>query len=179
MKIASLALASVLALALPVAAQAAAKPAAAPAPAAAAPAAPTSAAPTSAAPKVTVETVTKGDGAMPTRDDFVLIAYKGMLKNGTVFDQSDATPMAVGDVVPGFADGLVQMQRGGSYRLTIPAALGYGAEGSGPIPPNSDLVFEVQLIDWKTRAEFEQMMAQAQAQQQEAPADPQAQQPKQ
>ncbi len=176
MKIASIASASLLALALPVAAQAAAKPAAAPA---AKPATPAAAAVAPASPKVTVETVTKGDGAMPGRDDFVLIAYKGMLKNGTVFDQSDATPMAVSDVVPGFADGLVQMQRGGSYRLTIPAALGYGAEGSGPIPPNSDLVFEVQMIDWKTRAEFEQMMAAAQAQQQEAPADPQAQQPKQ
>lgn len=170
MKLASLASAAVLALVAPMAAQAAAPAAkvAVPAPAAAAP----------ATAKVTVETVTKGEGAMPGRDDFVLIAYKGKLKDGTVFDQSDATPMAVSDVVPGFADGLVQMQRGGSYRLTIPAALGYGAEGSGPIPPNSDLVFEVQLIDWKTRAEFEQMMAQAQAQQQEAPADPQAGQPK-
>lgn len=164
MKIASLALASALAFALPVAAQAAAPVAPAAAP---------------AAPKVTLETLTKGEGAMPTRDDFVLVAYKGMLKDGTVFDQSDATPMAVADVVPGFADGLVQMQRGGSYRLTIPSALGYGAEASGPIPANSDLVFEVQLIDWKTRAEFEQMMAAVQAQQQEAPADPQAQQPKQ
>ncbi|WP_395390726.1 FKBP-type peptidyl-prolyl cis-trans isomerase [Novosphingobium sp. BL-8A] len=179
MKIASIASASLLALALPVAAHAAAKPAAAAAakPAAAPVAPATAAAP--AAPKVTVETVTKGDGAMPGRDDFVLIAYKGMLKDGTVFDQSEATPMGVADVVPGFADGLVQMQRGGTYRLTIPAVLGYGAEGSGPIPPNSDLVFEVQMIDWKTRAEYEQLMAAAQAQQQEAPADPQAQQPKQ
>lgn len=172
MKFASIALASVLAFALPVAAQAATKPAAAPA--ASAPAA------APAAPKVTLETLTKGEGASPTRDDFVLIAYKGMLKDGTVFDQSDATPMPVGEVVPGFADGLVQMQRGGSYRLTIPSALGYGAEASGPIPANSDLVFEVQLIDWKTRAEFEQMMAAVQAQQEAAaPADPQAQQPKQ
>lgn len=174
MKIASLALASLAALALPVAAQAAAKPAAP----AAAPASAPAAAP--AAPKVTLETLTKGEGASPGRDDFVLIAYKGMLKDGTVFDQSDATPMPVGEVVPGFADGLVQMQRGGSYRLTIPSALGYGAEASGPIPANSDLVFEVQLIDWKTRAEFEQMMAAVQAQQEAAaPADPQAQQPKQ
>lgn len=171
MKFASIALASVLVFALPTAAQAAAKPAAAPAASAAAVA--------PAAPKVTLETLTKGEGASPTRDDFVLIAYKGMLKDGTVFDQSDATPMPVGEVVPGFADGLVQMQRGGSYRLTIPSALGYGAEASGPIPANSDLVFEVQLIDWKTRAEFEQMMAAVQAQQQEAPADPQAQQPQQ
>ena len=71
MKIASLALASLAALALPVAAQAAAKPAApaaAPAPAAAA-----------AAPKVTLETVTKGEGASPGRDDFVLIAYLSLI----------------------------------------------------------------------------------------------------
>ncbi|TCM19452.1 FKBP-type peptidyl-prolyl cis-trans isomerase FkpA [Novosphingobium sp. PhB165] len=169
-KIAPIALA--FALMAPVAAHAAA-------PAAAAPAAATAAAPT-----VKVETLTAGEGAKPSAEDYVLVAYKGMLKDGTVFDQSDATPMAVADVVPGFAQGLVQMQRGGSYRLTIPAALGYGAEGSGPIPPNSDLVFEVQLIDWKTHAEFEQMMAAVQAQQQAgqqgAPAgQPAAQQPKQ
>jgi FKBP-type peptidyl-prolyl cis-trans isomerase FkpA len=91
-----------------------------------------------------------------------------MLKDGTVFDQNEQMPMAVGSVVPGFADGLVQMQRGGSYRLEIPSELAYGAEGGGPIPPNSDLVFEVTLLDFKTQAELDAMIAKQQGAQQGA-----------
>lgn len=130
------------------------------------------------APVVTLETLTAGTGAKPTREDFVLIAYKGMLKDGTVFDSSQGVPMAVADVVPGFADGLVQMQRGGSYRLRIPAALGYGDSGSGPIPPNSDLVFEVTLLDFKTRAELEALMAAQQPEQAPQPTPQESGQPR-
>jgi FKBP-type peptidyl-prolyl cis-trans isomerase FkpA len=115
--------------------------------------------------KVAVTTLTAGQGAKPTREDYVLVSYKGMLKDGTVFDQNEQMPMAVGSVVPGFADGLVQMQRGGSYRLEIPSELAYGAEGGGPIPPNSDLVFEVTLLDFKTQAEIDAMVAEQQVQQ--------------
>ena len=118
--------------------------------------------------KVAVTTLTAGQGAKPTREDYVLVNYKGMLKDGTVFDQNEQMPMAVGSVVPGFADGLVQMQRGGSYRLEIPSDLAYGAEGGGPIPPNSDLVFEVTLLDFKTQAELDAMIAQQQGAQQGA-----------
>lgn len=129
------------------------------------PAAPTAAVP---ARKVSVTTVKAGEGAKPTRDDYVLVNYKGMLKDGTVFDQNEQMPMAVGEVVPGFADGLVQMQRGGTYKIEIPSELAYGAEGGGPIPPNSDLVFEVTLLDFKTRAELDAMIAQQQGAQQGA-----------
>jgi FKBP-type peptidyl-prolyl cis-trans isomerase FkpA len=118
--------------------------------------------------KVTVTALKAGEGARPTREDYVLVNYKGMLKDGTVFDQNEQMPMAVGSVVPGFADGLVQMQRGGSYRLEIPSELAYGAEGGGPIPPNSDLVFEVTLLDFKTQAELDAMIAQQQGAQQGA-----------
>ncbi|WP_454797476.1 FKBP-type peptidyl-prolyl cis-trans isomerase [Novosphingobium lindaniclasticum] len=154
-----------LAVVLPVAASAAAPGQTAPSPAPA-PA-------TSPARQVVVTTLTAGQGAKPTREDYVLVNYKGMLKDGTVFDQNEQMPMAVGEVVPGFADGLVQMQRGGSYRILIPAELAYGAEGGGPIPPNSDLVFEVTLLDFKTRAELDAMIAAQQGQAQ--PAQPGAQ----
>ncbi|WP_324696157.1 FKBP-type peptidyl-prolyl cis-trans isomerase [Novosphingobium aerophilum] len=145
-----------LAVVLPVAASAAAPGQTAPSPAPA------------PARQVVVTTLTAGQGAKPTREDYVLVNYKGMLKDGTVFDQNEQMPMAVGEVVPGFADGLVQMQRGGSYRILIPAELAYGAEGGGPIPPNSDLVFEVTLLDFKTRAELDAMIAAQQGQAQPA-----------
>lgn len=123
--------------------------------------------------KVAVTTLTAGQGTKPTREDYVLVNYKGMLKDGTVFDQNEQMPMAVGSVVPGFADGLVQMQRGGSYRLEIPSELAYGAEGGGPIPPNSDLIFEVTLLDFKTQTELDAMIAERQgAEQGQAPVQP-------
>ena len=86
-----------------------------------------------------------------------------MLADGTVFDQAGPVPMPLDAVVPGFAQGIVQMQRGGRYRLTIPAALGYGERAVGPIPANSDLVFEIELIDFKTPDEMAALMRQYQA----------------
>lgn len=120
-------------------------------------------APVAAQPHVTVETLSPGSGDMVPAHSWVLIDYKGMLTNGTVFDQQQRMPMALDGVVPGFAQGLVQMQRGGRYKLTIPPALGYGDQATGPIPANSTLVFEISLIDYKTAEEVEAIMA-AQAQ---------------
>lgn len=96
---------------------------------------------------ITLETVTPGSGAMPTDSDVVLINYRGTLTDGTMFDEGQRTVLPVAQVIPGFAQGLKQMRIGGSYRLTIPAALGYGERGAGPIPPNSDLVFTIDLLD--------------------------------
>jgi FKBP-type peptidyl-prolyl cis-trans isomerase FkpA len=66
-------------------------------------------------------------------------------------------------VIPGFAEGLGKMQRGGKYVIEIPAEKAYGAEekrnpqtGEVVIPANSDLVFEVELIDYKSAAELDQ-----------------------
>ncbi|AXB76191.1 FKBP-type peptidyl-prolyl cis-trans isomerase [Novosphingobium sp. P6W] len=139
------------------------------APAQTSPAAPTPAAAT-AAPKVRVETLTAGTGEKPPEHSYVLINYKGMLPDGTVFDQNQQMPMALDEVVPGFALGLVQMQRGGKYKLTIPPELGYGAQASGPIPANATLVFEIDLLDFKTPEEIAVLMQQMQAQQSQAPA---------
>jgi FKBP-type peptidyl-prolyl cis-trans isomerase FkpA len=74
------------------------------------------------------------------------------------------------------------MQRGGKYKISIPAALGYGDKQAGEIPPNSDLVFEVELLDFKSKAEIEQqqrLMQQLQQMQQQggAPGAPGAMPP--
>ncbi|QDK33320.1 FKBP-type peptidyl-prolyl cis-trans isomerase [Sphingomonas sp. IC081] len=106
-------------------------------------------------PAVHVSTIKAGSGDSPTLDDVVLINYKGTLPGGKVFDQQKGVPMALAEVVPGFGKALVKMQRGGKYDVEIPAALGYGAKGAGPIPPNTDLQFEIELIDFKSRAEIE------------------------
>lgn len=114
------------------------------------------------APQVKVEAITAGTGGKPPEHSYVLINYKGMLQDGTVFDQAERMPMALDEVVPGFALGLVQMERGGRYRLTIPPELGYGAQASGPIPANATLVFEIDLLDFKTPEELAALMAEMQ-----------------
>jgi len=103
-----------------------------------------------------------GSGVKPAADATVLVNYIGYLAaTGTVFDQGMQTPMPVGQVIPGFSQGLQLMAKGGVVRLCIPAAMGYGAQAAGPIPANSDLVFQVELLDFKTAAE----MAEAEKQQ--------------
>ncbi len=90
----------------------------------------------------------------PTDDHYVLVGYAGYLaSDGSKFDESNETAFAVTGVVPGFSEGLKLMHKGERMRLCIPAALGYGAQGTGPIPPNSDLVFLVELIDLRSTAE--------------------------
>ena len=96
--------------------------------------------------------------------------------DGTVFDTSEGrgpTPMIAGQVIPGFAEALTKMQKGGRYKIRIPAELGYGAnpQPGSPIPPNADLVFDVELVDFMTEQDaqrrfqvLEQMMQQQQKQ---------------
>jgi len=97
-------------------------------------------------------------GDKPAKADFVLVNYIGYLAaTGVVFDQGMRTAFAVSDVIPGFTEGLQTLAKGGIARFCIPAAMGYGPDGSGPIPANSDLVFQVELIDYKTAAEVEAM----------------------
>ncbi|MGF7146714.1 FKBP-type peptidyl-prolyl cis-trans isomerase FkpA [Sphingomonas zeicaulis] len=97
-------------------------------------------------------------GARPAADDMVLINYVGYLAaTGAVFDQNMQTPMPVGGVIPGFSEGLQLLSRTSIARLCIPAAMAYGERASETIPANSDLVFQVELIDFKTAAEIEEM----------------------
>jgi FKBP-type peptidyl-prolyl cis-trans isomerase FkpA len=107
-------------------------------------------------PMVDIETIAPGEGASPTSDDVALVNYKGTLADGTVFDEGQKAVFPLAEVVPGFARGLEQMQKGGKYRLEIPAELGYGDQQMGAIPANSDLTFEIELLDFRSRAEIEQ-----------------------
>jgi FKBP-type peptidyl-prolyl cis-trans isomerase FkpA len=103
-----------------------------------------------------------GAGAKPVAGDVALIRYIGYLAaDGAVFDQSTAAPLPVDGVIPGFSEGLKLIPKGGLYRLCVPAAQGYGAEAAGQIPANSDLVFQVELLDKKTMAEVQAMQAAA------------------
>jgi len=119
-----------------------------------------------------------GTGAKPAADATVLVNYIGYLAaTGAVFDQGMQTPMPIGQVIPGFGQGLQLLARGGVVRLCIPAAMGYGAQAAGPIPANSDLVFQVELLDFKTGAEMADIAKQRAAAAPAAPKDP-APQPK-
>lgn len=107
--------------------------------------------------------VKAGSGGMPGDSDIALVNYKGYLgATGAPFDDAGPIPIPVGRIIPGFAEGLKLMQRGGSYKLCIPPALGYGAKGVGPIPANSALVFLIDLIDFKSLAEVQAMQSQSQ-----------------
>lgn len=111
----------------------------------------------------------EGTGPKPGKTDFVLISYIGYLAStGQVFDQNQQTPLSLDNVIPGFTEGLQLMPRGSVWRLCVPAALGYGASGAGDaIPANSDLVFQIELVDSKSAAEVDAMRK---AQQAAAPA---------
>jgi FKBP-type peptidyl-prolyl cis-trans isomerase FkpA len=120
-------------------------------------------------PSLSVETIKAGSGASPTESDMVLINYKGMMPDGKVFDEGQTRPMPVKGVIPGLTQALEKMQRGGKYKVFVPSDLGYGPKGVGPIPPNTDLTFEIELLDFKNKAEIEremQMMQQLQQMQQ-------------
>jgi len=97
-----------------------------------------------------------GTGPSPQRGQTVTVNYTGTLEDGTKFDSSfDAGKPAnfligVGRVIKGWDEGLMSMKVGGKRQLFVPSRLGYGAAGNGPkIPPNSDLVFEVELLGVK------------------------------
>jgi FKBP-type peptidyl-prolyl cis-trans isomerase FkpA len=74
------------------------------------------------------------------------VAYSGWLPNGSKFDSgSFLFTVGAGQVVPGFDEGVLGMRVGGKRKLVIPPELGYGNQGRGAIPPNSTLIFEVEL----------------------------------
>ena len=108
------------------------------------------------------EVITEGQGVSPTVSDVVLVSYVGKLKDGTVFDQNPQAALPVDGLVPGFTQALLKMKKGGKYHISIPPQLGYGAEAKGPIPANSTLEFDVELLDFKSRAEIEAMQQQMQ-----------------
>ncbi|WP_217643192.1 FKBP-type peptidyl-prolyl cis-trans isomerase [Lysobacter sp. cf310] len=99
------------------------------------------------------QVLTEGKGAKPKPTDMVRVHYKGTLLDGKQFDSSyernQPVEFPLQQVVPGWQEGIALMPVGSKYKLWIPSKLGYGEKGTpgGPIPPNSVLVFEVELLD--------------------------------
>lgn len=89
-----------------------------------------------------------GTGAQPTASSNVTVAYKGYFTNGNVFDESKAEGISFGlnQVIKGWTEGIPFFKEGGNGVLLIPSQLGYGSNGSGPIPGGSVLIFNVKLI---------------------------------
>ena len=96
--------------------------------------------------------LTVGTGPAVINGNQASIRYVGWLIDGTQFDanQAPATPfkftVGSGQVIPGFDEGVRGMQPGGRRQLIIPPALGYGSRAQGPIPANSILVFQIDLV---------------------------------
>src|SRR5690606_140274 len=93
-----------------------------------------------------------GTGAEATNGSTVSVNYTGMLPDGTVFDSSVGKAplefeLGAGRVIAGWEQGILGMKVGGKRSLIIPPDMGYGAQDYGPIPGNSTLLFEVELID--------------------------------
>ena len=103
-------------------------------------------------PKLLTEDITVGTGTEAVAGKHVVVNYQGTLLNGTVFDSSytRGTPfdfdLGAGQVIQGWDQGVVGMKVGGKRKLVIPAELAYGDRAIGPIPANSTLVFEVELL---------------------------------
>ncbi|WP_303290258.1 FKBP-type peptidyl-prolyl cis-trans isomerase [Marinobacter sp. SS5-14b] len=96
------------------------------------------------------EVIEEGSGEKPTASDRVRVHYTGELINGEVFDSSrdrgEPTTFGVGQVIPGWIEGLQLMSEGARYKLYIPADLAYGPTGNQAIAPNETLIFDVELL---------------------------------
>jgi len=108
---------------------------------------------TTTASGLVIEEVLVGEGAEAGAGQTVSVHYTGWLTNGSKFDSSKDRnepfqfPLGRGHVIAGWDEGVQGMKIGGTRKLTIPPALGYGARGAGGvIPPNATLVFEVELL---------------------------------
>lgn len=113
--------------------------------------------PTDTAPitQLQIKDVVVGTGAVAAAGDNVTVNYVGALQNGTVFDASAnhketangfTFPLGAGQVIKGWDQGVAGMKEGGKRVLLIPASLAYGSQANGPIPANSALIFEVELL---------------------------------
>jgi peptidylprolyl isomerase/FKBP-type peptidyl-prolyl cis-trans isomerase FklB len=91
------------------------------------------------------------EGVRPLPGDQIKVHYEGKLLSGEVFDSSydRGVPavMPLDGLIPGWVEALQLMRPGDEWRIFVPAELGYGDQGGGPIPPGATLVFRIELID--------------------------------
>jgi len=106
---------------------------------------------------VQYKVVTSGpaDGTSPKKSDEVKVHYEGKLLSGEIFDSSfqrgAPATFPLGGLIPAWVEALQQMKSGDEWLLYVPPEQGYGAQGAGPIPPNSVLIFRIQLIAFRER----------------------------
>ena len=105
----------------------------------------------------------EGTGIAPEKMDTVEVNYEGKLLDGTVFDSSyergESVKFPLTRVIKGWTEGICYAKEGGKIRLFIPSDLAYGLRGSGPIPANSTLVFDIELIKVMKAAPVEETKA--------------------
>jgi len=101
-----------------------------------------------------IEDIIIGVGTTAEKYSIVTVHYTGKLQDGTVFDSSQKIggeplrfTLGVGQVIDGWDQGVIGMKVGGQRKLIIPPELGYGSQDKGVIPPNSALIFEVELLE--------------------------------
>lgn len=107
--------------------------------------------PTAEIKSLIIEDLKEGTGPAVKDGDTISVNYQGALASGTVFDSTQGkdpfiVQIGVGKVIKGWDQGILGMKEGGVRRLTIPPSLGYGSQAAGNIPPNSILIFEVELV---------------------------------
>jgi FKBP-type peptidyl-prolyl cis-trans isomerase len=97
-----------------------------------------------------LENGSDANAPMPLATDEVEVHYHGTMIDGSVFDSSvdrgEPISFPLNGVIPGWTEGLQLMKVGDKYRFFIPSELAYGAQGAGPIPPYSALIFDVELL---------------------------------
>ena len=100
---------------------------------------------------------TKGTGKIPGSNDTVVCHYRGTLVNGEEFDssykRSEPSSFGVTGVIKGWTEALLMMPVGSKWKLTIPSELAYGERGRPSIPPNSVLLFDIELVSIKDPTE--------------------------
>lgn len=98
------------------------------------------------------EVLVEGTGEKPTRENEVTVHYTGTLLDGKKFDSSldrnEPLKMKLDRVIEGWKIGVPLMSKGAKYRFYVPSKLGYGSQNMGAIPPNSILIFEIELLDF-------------------------------
>lgn len=89
-----------------------------------------------------------GTGENPTAVANVIVNYKGYYPDGTIFDQRNGSQFSLQNVIPAWQIGIPLFKKGGKGTLFIPSSLGYGQTGTGTIPPNQVIIFDVELLNF-------------------------------
>jgi peptidylprolyl isomerase len=103
----------------------------------------------------------EGSGETPKKGDEVTVHYTGKFANGQIFDSSVnrnepfTFSLGIGEVIPGWDEGIALLNKGAKATFRIPPQLAYGSQPNGPIPANSTLIFDVELVDFEKAIEIE------------------------